>query len=50
MTDLLIKLSPIIGTIFFFVIFCYVFYIVFKKSNKKKFDKYSKIPMDDDRL
>lgn len=50
MIDFLIKISPIVGTLFFFGFFCYVIFIVFQKGAKKKFDKYSKIPMNDDKL
>ncbi len=49
MIDFLIKISPIIGTLLFFSIFCYIVFIVFKKDAKKKFDIYSKIPMEDDK-
>ncbi len=48
MIESFIKLAPTIGTIFFFLIFCYVIYSVFKKGTKKKFDQYSKIPLKDD--
>lgn len=50
MINWLIENSPIIGTIFFFSIFCFVFFLLFKKDAKKKFDKYSKIPMEDDKI
>ncbi len=49
MIEFLIKISPIVATIFFFSFFCYMIFIVFKKGSKKKFDQYSKIPMDDDK-
>lgn len=39
--------APTIATVFFFLTFCYVIYAVFKKGAKKKFDKYSKIPLKD---
>ena len=45
MISTLIQLAPTIATILFFLIFCYVTYAVFKKGTKKKFDKYSKIPL-----
>ncbi len=45
--DFIIKNSPTIATIFFFTTFCYIIYSVFKKGTKKKFDKYSKIPLKD---
>ncbi len=47
MIDLFIKLAPTIATIFFFTIFCYVIFTVFRKDNKKKFDKYAEIPFKD---
>ena len=47
MIDLFIHHAPTIGTLFFFLTFCYVIFSVFKKGNKKKFDKYSQIPLDD---
>ncbi|MBU6140001.1 MAG: CcoQ/FixQ family Cbb3-type cytochrome c oxidase assembly chaperone [Proteobacteria bacterium] len=47
MIENLIRLAPTIGTIFFFLTFCYVIYSVFKKDSGKKFDQYSKIPFND---
>lgn len=46
MIDIFIKYAPTIGTIFFFLTFCYVVFSVFKKDAKKKFDKYSQIPLE----
>ena len=42
-----IHYAPTIATIFFFLVFCYVIYVVFKKSNKKRFEQFSKIPLKD---
>lgn len=50
MINWLVENSPVIGTLFFFGIFCLVIYILFRKGAKKKFDKYSKIPMEDDKI
>lgn len=47
MTESFIHYAPTIATIFFFLTFCYVIYAVFKKGVKKKFDQYSKIPLND---
>lgn len=49
MMDLFISNAPTIATLFFFLTFCYIVFSVFKKNTKKKFDKYSKIPLDDDK-
>lgn len=48
MIDLFIKQAPTIATLFFFVIFCYVIFSVFRKGTKKKFDEYAKIPFDEE--
>jgi len=48
MIEFIIKNSPTIATIFFFVAFCYIVFSVFKKGAKKKFDQYSEIPLKDD--
>ncbi len=45
--NFLFENAATIATIFFFSTFCYVIFIAFKKSNKKKFDQYSKIPLKD---
>ncbi len=45
--DSFIHYAPTIATIFFFLVFCYVIYAVFKKGSKKKFDKFSEIPFKD---
>lgn len=47
MIETLINNAPIISTVAFFIGFCYVIFSVFKKGAKKKFDKYSKIPLKD---
>ena len=47
MTDIFIKYAPTMGTMFFFITFCYVVFSVFKKDAKKKFDKYSQMPLED---
>lgn len=39
--------GPTVSTIFFFLVFCYVIYTVFKKGSSKKFDHYSKIPLEE---
>lgn len=36
------------ATVFFFLFFCSVVYSVFKKGQRKKFEDYSKIPMNDE--
>jgi cbb3-type cytochrome oxidase subunit 3 len=48
MIDFIAQNAATIGTVFFFSTFCYVIYSVFKKGAKKKFDQYSKIPLQDD--
>lgn len=48
MIDLFIKQAPTIATLFFFLIFCYVIFSVFRKDTKKKFDEYAQIPFDDE--
>ncbi len=47
MMEILFDNAATIATIFFFLAFCYIIYSVFKKGAKKKFDKYSKIPLQD---
>ncbi len=47
MKEFFIINSPTIGTVFFFAVFCYVIYSVFKKGSAKKFDQFSKIPFKD---
>ncbi len=47
MIENLIHFAPTIATIFFFIVFCYVIYVAFKKENKKKFEKFSQIPLRD---
>ncbi len=47
MLENLIRLAPTLATIFFFLVFCYVIYAVCKKGTNKKFDQYSKIPLND---
>lgn len=47
MIEALILNAATIATVFFFLVFCYVIYSVFKKGTTKKFDKYSKIPLKD---
>lgn len=49
MIESLIGISPIFGTILFFIFFCYIFYSVFKKGAKKKLDEYSNIPLKDEK-
>lgn len=49
MIEFIITNAATIATLFFFVVFCYVIYYSFKKSNKKQFEKLSKVPMDDDK-
>ena len=48
MIETLISISPIFGTILFFTFFCYILYNSFKKGSKKKMDKYSNIPLNDE--
>jgi len=47
MLDFIVNNAATIATIFFFGVFCYVVYSVFKKGAKKEFEKFSKIPMED---
>ncbi|NBV05704.1 MAG: CcoQ/FixQ family Cbb3-type cytochrome c oxidase assembly chaperone [Proteobacteria bacterium] len=47
MINTVVHYAPTIATIFFFLVFCYIIYSVFKKGSKKKFDKFSKIPLQD---
>ncbi len=47
MFDWIITNAATIATVFFFSVFCYVIYSVFKKGSNKKFDQYSKIPLND---
>lgn len=48
MVDFIFANAPTIATLFFFIIFCYIVFTVFQKNSKKKFDNYSKIPLQDD--
>lgn len=47
MMEFIFQNAATIATLFFFITFCYIIYSVFKKGVKKKFDKYSKIPLND---
>ncbi len=47
MIETLVSFAPTIATIFFFLVFCYIVYSVFKKGSKKKLEQYSKIPLND---
>ncbi len=47
MIQLVLDNAASVATVFFFLMFCYVIYAVFKKGTKKKFDQYSKIPLKD---
>lgn len=47
MMEFLLNNAATIATVFFFLAFCYIIFSVFKKGTKKKFDKYSKIPLKD---
>jgi cbb3-type cytochrome oxidase subunit 3 len=42
-----VHFAPTIATVFFFLAFCYVIYVAFKKDNQKKFKQFSKIPLND---
>jgi cbb3-type cytochrome oxidase subunit 3 len=42
------KNSSAIVTTLFFTIFCFITYKVLQKKQQKKFDDYSKIPLNDD--
>jgi cbb3-type cytochrome oxidase subunit 3 len=44
------KNSSAIVTTLFFTIFCFITYKVLQKKQHKKFDAYSKIPLNDDDL
>lgn len=50
MIESIIKYAPTLATIMFFSIFCIILFIVLRKENKKKFDKYSRIPLDDEKI
>jgi cbb3-type cytochrome oxidase subunit 3 len=39
--------APTVATVFFFLVFCYIVYSVFKRGTNKKFDNYSQIPFKD---
>lgn len=43
------KNSSAIVTTLFFTIFCFITYKVLQKKQQKKFDDYSKIPLNDDK-
>lgn len=47
--DSFIKLAPTIATLFFFIAFCYIAVIALKKSNKKRFEEYSQIPLQSEK-
>lgn len=49
MINFIINNAPTIATIAFFVAFCYIVFIALRKKNKKKFESYSKIPLEDDK-
>jgi len=44
------KNSSAIVTTLFFAIFCFIIYKVLQKKQQKKFDDYSKIPLNDDNI
>jgi cbb3-type cytochrome oxidase subunit 3 len=46
-SETLISIAPTIATIFFFLVFCYIVFSLFKKGAKEKFNKLSKIPLKD---
>lgn len=48
MIDFLVENSPVIGTVGFFVGFCYVGWVALRRKNKKRFEDYSRIPMEDE--
>ena len=50
MIESIVKYAPTIATLFFFLFFCIIVYYVFKKDSKKKFAKYSQIPLNDEEL
>ena len=49
MINYIINHAATIATIGFFAAFCLILFIVLSKKNKKKFEDYSKIPMDDEK-
>ncbi len=50
MLNFIIDNAATIATLFFFLAFCYIVFSVFKKGNKKKFDKFAKIPLEDEKI
>jgi len=50
MLESIIKYAPTIATIMFFTIFCIILFTVLRRENKKKFAKYSRIPLDDEKI
>ncbi len=49
MANFIVNNAPAIATIAFFLGFCYISFIALRKKNKKKFEDYSKIPLDDEK-
>lgn len=48
--DYFVSIAPTLSTIFFFLFFCYIIYFVLSKKNNKNFDKYSKIPLNEEEI
>ncbi len=44
MIDFLVKYSPLIGLLFFFALFCFIAFTLFRPKSKKKFQDYANIP------
>jgi len=47
MIDFIMQNAATIATVFFFSVFCYVIFSVFKKGSSKKFDQFAKIPLEE---
>lgn len=47
MMDSFVQHAPTIATVGFFIAFCFIIFLVYKKGAKKKFDQYSQIPLND---
>ncbi len=48
MINFIINNAPAIATVLFFAAFCFIAFNTLRKKNKKKFDDYSKIPLEDE--
>lgn len=48
MIEFLVKYSPVIGLLFFFITFCAIIFILFRPKAKNKFKDYANIPFKED--